>query len=873
MEDQSTIKLQTDFKDIENIDSLKQIGLDLLQDLSGDIWSDYNIHDPGVTTLEVLCYVITELGYRTQTPIKDIFNADNKIKGSFFEAHEILNSGAITLQDFKKVILDIHQVRNVNIIPSQKYKEYSSLYAIWVELMEPDATNKQKDNIKNLIKETISSNKMLGVDFEDIFFLNHDKIGIDLHIDVEKKVSKNKIIKELLDCIDGYYSPLPLFKTLKDLQRENYNTEEIFCGPKLKNGFLTDNLLDKSQIRDHLYVSDLINLIMDISHVKNIKKINLIDKHNKSYSWIYEVENNCIARLNLEKTNIVVTFQNNELFKFSSNDLFINYAETKTKAAHKKNKLLVKKGRNQDLKSFRSIQYDFPSIYGVGESGASTSWAIERIAYVKQFKSFLTFFDQILANYFAQLSHLPALFSLNDISHTQAVQWLDELPKQYLIFKPFLESCILKNIDINDENSLTKEWKLWVEKNKSKQLDFLQNIIESKTIFNKRRKKILDHLLARFGYDLSSFDMVSMLSDSETIEHKRKLLSDLPLIGVAKYNGLSPELGNTNSLLSKGGFERYLKSLLGLRGVDDKLISSSLEIGLHKNKEGSVIAIDFTDTNMSDGIRKLIKYGNTKINYIKKQKQYILKDLSKNDICKIRSSGVKKIESNNLDKICEILKMVSINSESFYLFDHISFRPNETLKVFGVEVSDVNQSVFSSSFNFTKAEQIAIQTNFKSKCLEKKAYEILEIGHNQFKIKIDALTSTHYFETKNEANKAIDYFISFFSNVDHLDDVLKQTTKYNHLYNEVDDPFSNIISIVLPNWPYRFQSNSFQKFISNTFIKEAPANIFVNVKWLGYEELIQLEDSYYGFIDCKPSKIKLKEQKLTDFLTILMNNG
>ena len=249
MEDQSTIKLQTDFKDIENIDSLKQIGLELLQNLSGDIWSDYNIHDPGVTTLEVLCYVITELGYRTQTPIKDIFNADNKIKGSFFEAHEILNSGAITLQDFKKVILDIHQVRNVNIIPSQKYKEYSSLYAIWVELMEPDATNKQKDNIKNLIKETISSNKMLGVDFEDIFFLNHDKIGIDLHIDVEKKVSKNKIIKELLDCIDGYYSPLPLFKTLKDLQRENYNTEEIFCGPKLKNGFLTDNLLDKSQIK------------------------------------------------------------------------------------------------------------------------------------------------------------------------------------------------------------------------------------------------------------------------------------------------------------------------------------------------------------------------------------------------------------------------------------------------------------------------------------------------------------------------------------------------------------------------------------------------------------------------------------------------
>ena len=95
MEDQSTIKLQTDLRNIESIDTLKNMGLELLQNLSGEIWSDYNIHDPGITTLEVLCYVITELGYRAETPIEDIFFSDNKIKGSFFEAHEILNLSLI----------------------------------------------------------------------------------------------------------------------------------------------------------------------------------------------------------------------------------------------------------------------------------------------------------------------------------------------------------------------------------------------------------------------------------------------------------------------------------------------------------------------------------------------------------------------------------------------------------------------------------------------------------------------------------------------------------------------------------------------------------------------------------------------------------
>ena len=872
MEDQSTIKLQTDLRNIESIDSLKKIGLELLQNLSGDIWSDYNIHDPGITTLEVLCYVITELGYRTETPIEDIFFSDNKVKGSFFEAHEILNSGAITLKDFKKIILDIHQVRNVNIIPSQKFKEYSSLHAIWVELMEPDASNKQKEEVKDLIKSILSSNKSLGLDFEDVYFLNHDKIGIDLHIDLEKKVAENKIVKDLLDCIDGYFSPLPQFKTLKDLQQDNYTTEEIFSGPKLKNGFLNDQSLEKSKIRTHLYISDLINHIMDISPIKDIKKINLIDENEKSYNWVYEVKNNCVARLNLSKTNIVITFQNNEIFNFSSNDFFINYAETKTKAAHKKNKLAVKKGKKQDLKSFRSIQYDFPSIYGVGENGVPSSWTKERVAYVKQFKSFLTFFDQILANYFAQLSHLPALFSLNDISQTQAVQWLNDLPKQYLIFKPFLESCILKNIDIGDENLLTKEWNLWVEKNKKRQLDFLQKIIESKSLFYKRRKQILDHLLARFGYDLSSFDMVSMLTDAETIQHKRKLLIDLPLIGITKYNGLSHESVEAKPLLSKGGYEHYIMNLLGFRGKAKKPISSLIEISLNKNKDNAILAIDFKESNMSEGIQKLIKYGINKDNFLKKQNHHILTDLHKNEICKISSYVAKKTDSNSVDDICESLKKASVYSESLYLFDHILFRPNERLKVFGLEINDYKKPIFTSTYNLSKSEQITLQNNFMSTCQVKKSYEILEIGHNQYKVKIAALISTHYFETRNEAIEAIEFFTTFFSKVDNIENLIKQTTKFNQIYNEIDDPFSNIISVILPNWPHRFQSSSFKNHISKTIVEEAPAHVFVNIKWVGYEAMVQLEKSYKDYIDCKSSKFKLKEKKLTEFLSVLMNN-
>ena len=52
---------------------LKEKGIQYVQELSSDIWTDYNQHDPGVTILEQLCYAITELGYRTSFSIEEIF--------------------------------------------------------------------------------------------------------------------------------------------------------------------------------------------------------------------------------------------------------------------------------------------------------------------------------------------------------------------------------------------------------------------------------------------------------------------------------------------------------------------------------------------------------------------------------------------------------------------------------------------------------------------------------------------------------------------------------------------------------------------------------------------------------------------------------
>src|SRR5690606_19783290 len=60
---------------------LRQQGIAHIEALSGNLWTDYNTHDPGITILELLCYVLTDLGFRIAKPISEIVaSPDNPLE-------------------------------------------------------------------------------------------------------------------------------------------------------------------------------------------------------------------------------------------------------------------------------------------------------------------------------------------------------------------------------------------------------------------------------------------------------------------------------------------------------------------------------------------------------------------------------------------------------------------------------------------------------------------------------------------------------------------------------------------------------------------------------------------------------------------------
>ena len=108
---QTAATASTDYK------RLLELGIQHIESMSGKIWTDYNAHDPGITILEVLCYAITELGYRCDYEVKDLLTPPpgGNIVQQFSGLAASASNAPLTINDFRKVLIDLDQVRNALI--------------------------------------------------------------------------------------------------------------------------------------------------------------------------------------------------------------------------------------------------------------------------------------------------------------------------------------------------------------------------------------------------------------------------------------------------------------------------------------------------------------------------------------------------------------------------------------------------------------------------------------------------------------------------------------------------------------------------------------------------------------------------------------
>lgn len=451
MNESISINRLTEDYSLIDFKKLKAEAVKNLENMTGEIWTDYNIHDPGITILEQICYALTDIINRCDFDINDLLtNEDGNIDFHSFslkDAIEIYPSQPVTFNDYRKIIFDdSYDIINLWISKSKR-NNINGVYDLIVECTYEEEENGKIEALKEEVRKKIIENRNLCEDIDQIVILKRKPVLIKTEIEINNKYSPEEILAEIYFRIYQYFNNSISIVPYDEIITEN-NLENIFTGPYTKSGYIEEHKIpDKKQ---EFYISDLIKELSLFDGIQSIKHI-CFNFENRDYFdkiiFRYSNEGPTIFQIpqTSKDTTIHITKENKTLA--------IDYEEVRRRFYKKKSETVaVRKtridfenyvnkpnGKHLDITDYYSIQNQFPYIYGINEFGVAPFESEKRKAQAKQLKTYLVFFEQILINYLAQLNSVKDLFTINEtVQYSYFSNNLDDIPGSKNIYKNYL---------------------------------------------------------------------------------------------------------------------------------------------------------------------------------------------------------------------------------------------------------------------------------------------------------------------------------------------------------------------------------------------------------------------------------------------------
>lgn len=832
---------QTDFH------FLRKTGIDYIEKLGGKLWTDYNSHDPGITTLEVLSYAITDLGMRMNLNMGDILTSqdtDKDIHTQFLKATEILPSRPLTELDYRKLFIDIsftsghkRPIRNCWLVPNNEklyvdcktgnldfkpigdkvqsfdIKGLYDLYVDYAEDVDDENNGCGKVGVNLQILDRYHANRSLCEDLAEIKEVEVQKVAVCARIGLVNKADEELVHAKVLRAINNYLSPEVHFYSLKQMLEKGLTTDQIFEGPLLENGFIDTEELKNSKLRTEVRLSDIISEIMKVDGVKEIHEISIAGCDNvikQTNDWLICIEKGrkpelCeLSSFSYSKGSLPLNINDKKVQDYLQN--LKREEEALREDARQNKELALPQGTSYDVAEYATILNEFPDTYGVGSSGIIGNQNPEREALAKQMKAYLLFFDQILAGYFKHLEKVKEILSVNgDLKRTYFTQALKNI-------KGFDE--LVSDYPTGNDDDLTDT--LYEE---------LDNSVE-------RRNEILDHLISRFAETFSdyTFLMKSLYGNSAdeiVLANKQKFLNEYS--SLSKDRGLGynytlfsdSDIWNTTNI---SGAQKRIARLLGIKDYTQRNLSQS-PVLITKTVNGDQETFTWKIKDAA---------GNIILSSVKSYEiEYAATKNLNEAIYQIIQIDEEDLE-NALDELgtcedntCMIWNMkIRFSGGGNYYFDVVDDTPEknviathkrtnpypniQTLKI------GIRETLKYFKYDFTEEGIFLIEHLLLKPTL--KDYKLMGgIGcmeiERTFKIMYE-------IEGAAEANP-VEYSETFMHSCEE------------DCETDVFDPYSYRVSVVLPGYAYRFQDPDFRRYAETVIRQEIPAHVLAKICWVG----------------------------------------
>lgn len=515
---------------------LRAKGIAYIQELCGKSWTDHNAHDPGITILEQFCYALTDLAYRADFPIADLMSESGRAHwGEVYQARQMLTINPVNLSDWRKLFLDIEGIKNVWI---DKKVDSSNIKGLYQIEYVPDEHHQAAD-IQQEIYQKFHVHRNLCEDLalSDIRKLEEVDIELKGVVNISEVSDLQNVLRKIYSKIQQYISPNIPFHSLQEMLARGLPIEEIMSGPKLVNGYILDEDLSSFVIRRKITISDLIHLIMDTPGVDEVQELELKGNGNTAKissnpadSWVIELAEGQVGRLKLNMTPgpwMIRLQQNGQVYEEALEPVAAPEQKKPTPGGLD---FIFPPGRDREIHKYQSMIYQFPEIYGIGKSGLPLNSSPRRRAQAKQLKAYLSIFDQLLTNSFAQLAGVKQLFDLESGKDNPTVF------KQSLLEEiPALGQLINKET-YNELLTVSQE-------------------------VPSRHNRLIHHLLARFGEYFADFNLASFRDGNR--DKPRQFLKEYPKHSYERFRGVG-YLNSDKSGQKLSAFEKRIAYQLDL---------------------------------------------------------------------------------------------------------------------------------------------------------------------------------------------------------------------------------------------------------------------------------------------------------------------
>jgi hypothetical protein len=361
----------------------------------------------------------------------------------------------------------------------------------------------------------IESKRLLGTLYNPPKAARVQEIVIQADIRLSQALDYEVFVADIFLNIERLLSPFPDSYSEEELLSLESTLEQIYNGPLLSNGFLKDQSLLLQQEQQILYASDFINVILESSEFVNIAKLLAFtfSVYLNNYR-ISDSSGNCLklSNSNIYRPRLSVVKSQIRLFRDGGVDEIrydkgrvLNIFQDENINNIKRIELIHKKNidyKKPDIPSsgYYSIQNDFPLVYGIGKNTLPESAPSTRLAQSRQLKAYLLLFEQLLSNSIRQMDNISQISSLNpSLSAMQPAGNLYDVPDVAQLLTGFLSSGI--------------DWASFRNNIDNSYIQAINAAVETPDQFFARRNRYLDHLLARFGEDMTDYTAL-MLSNN-----------------------------------------------------------------------------------------------------------------------------------------------------------------------------------------------------------------------------------------------------------------------------------------------------------------------------------------------------------------------